>query len=340
MPPPKAFRQVIGAGAKETTFGVALLNDATTLVDMFTVKEADFADLEITYRSDDDEINGFIGPTTYQEESRNGSIARKYNASPETIGWALAMMSGVVTSSGTTPNYTHVIKDRSVCTINPPSFAMIEALVCAGSTGTYWGYKGCVIDQITIEVNGKGKVQLTITIKHDGTETAKASFVWPSTFAAVNGLSGAHLTLKCGAAGTEDLTSLVRNFKITRSAGIVEPPSIGGVAVVEYQYGANNPNLEVEFTIKADKSHALYTAMQSGLATGTPTNQILDALLQVNVNRSVRLQCSKGIVNANIKASGNETNLVVKYLAEHNSTDAGAGTFTVKNGQASYLNAA
>jgi hypothetical protein len=175
---------------------------------------------------------------------------------------------------------------------------------------------------------------LTITIKTDGSETAKTSFTFPTTPDAVNKLIGAMLTLKCGALGSEDLTSLVRSFKFSINAGVVEPASIGNVNVVEWQYSGNGPTLDVEFTLKADKSHALYTAYQN------KTSQILDALLQFNANRSVRLHCSQGIVNAMAKPSGNEVNLDVKYLAEHNTTDSGPGTLVCKTGVAAYLIAA
>jgi hypothetical protein len=84
---------------------------------------------------------------------------------------------------------------------------------------------------------------LTITIKTDGSETAKTSFTFPTTPDAVNKLIGAMLTLKCGATGNEDLTSLVRSFKFSINAGVVEPPSIGNVNVVEWQYSAERAEL-------------------------------------------------------------------------------------------------
>jgi hypothetical protein len=338
MPTPRAFEWAIGQGSKETTFGVAQADGSMT--HWLPVTEAAFADLGVQYRTDAEEINGFVGETSHQEESRSATVQRKMQASVESIAWSVFMMLGNVVSSGTTPNFTHVGKWRSICTVNPPSFSFVEGLICAGSTATYWLYKGSVVDQVTVEVSGKGFVQLTITVKTDGSETAKTSFTWPASAAAVNKLVGAMLTLKCGPIGTEDLTSLVRSFKFTLNAGVTEPPSIGNVLVTEYQYGGSNPTLEIEFTIKGDKSHTLYAAMQSGLSTGTPTNQKLDALLQVNANSSIRLFCSKGIANATVKPSGNETNLVVKYMPEHNVTDSGPAVITAKNAIASYLNAA
>jgi hypothetical protein len=332
MPTPRAYEMALGIASKETTFATAQADGSLT--DWLTVTEAEFAELQVNYRTDEEDINGFVGETEHQEESRSATLGRKMQASVEAIAYYIAMMLGNVTVTGTTPNYTHSIKWRSVCTVNPPSFSFVEGLICAGATGTYWLYKGAVVDQISIEVSGKGFVVLTVTVKTDGSETAKTSFTFPTSKTAVNKLIGSMLTLKCGAAGTEDLTSLLRSFKLTLNAGIVEPPSIGNVNVVEYQYGGTNPKLEVEFVIKGDKSHAIYTAYQA------KTAQILDALLQFNSNRSIRLHCSQGIVTASVKPQGNETQLTAKYMAEHNSTDSGAGVFTAKTGTASYLNAA
>lgn len=333
MPTPRAFEWAFGLASKETTFGTAQSDGS--MIDWLSVTEADFAQLDVTYRTDENEINGFVGVTEHQEESRQAKVARKANASVEFIAWAIAMFFGNVTASGSTPNYTHTAKWRSICTVNGPSFSFVEGLICTGATGTYWLYKGCVINQITIEVNGKGAVVLTLDIWTDGTETAKTTFTFPTAVNSVNKLIGSMLTLKCGAAGTEDLSSLTRNYKVTLNAGIVIPPSISAsTAIAEYQFGGNAPTMDVEFTIKADKSHAIYTAYQN------KTAQILDALLQFNSNRSIRLHCSQGIVMATEKPQGNETQLTVKYVAEHNATDSGAGVWTLKTGVSSYLNAA
>jgi hypothetical protein len=333
MPTPKSYEWALGLASKETTFATAQADGSLT--DRLAVTGPDFVDLAVTYRTDQDEINGFVGASEHQEESRAATLARKMQGSVESIAWGLVMLFGNITaSSGTTPNYTHTLKWRGVCTINPPSFTFVEGLVCSGATGTYWLYKGSVVDSLSVEVNGKGFVQFSITVKTDGSETAKTSFSWPATPNAVNKLIGSMLTLLCGSAGTENLTSIVRSFKLTANANIVEPPNIAGVTVSEYQYGGSAPTLDVEFTVRGDKSHALYIAYQN------KTNQILDALLQYDANRSIRLHCTKGIVNATVKPSGNETQLTVKYMAEHNSTDVGAGVFTLKTGTATYLNAA
>lgn len=333
MASPRAYEFALGLASKETTFGVAQAD--VSLTDWLAVTGPDFVDLNIGYRTNADEINGYVGETEHQEESRKASLTRNMQGSVDAIAWAIAMMLGNVTVTGTTPNYTHLAKWRGICTVNPPSFSFVEGLVCAtGTTGTYWLYKGSVVNQLTIDVSGKGFVKFSITVETDGSETAKTAFTWPVAPTAVNKLIGSMLTLTCGTAGTENLTTLVRSLKITMNAGITEPPSIGNVNVVEYQYGAQAPTLDIEFTIKGDKSHALYTAYQA------KSNVIFDALLQFNANRSIKLHCTQGIVNSTVKASGNETQLTVKYMVEHNTTDSGPGVWTLKTGTAVYLVAA
>lgn len=329
MASPRAYEWALGLASKETTFATPQADGSLT--DWLAVTGPDFVDLNIGYRTNADEINGYVGPTESQEESRKASLSRNMQGSVDAIAWAIAMMLGNVTVAGTTPNYTHTAKWRGICTVNPPSFTFIEGLVCvSGSTGTYWLYKGAVVNQLTIDVSGKGFVKFSITVETDGSETAKVAFVWPVAVTAVNKLIGSMLTLKCGVAGTENLTTLARSMKITMNAGITEPPTIGNVNVTEFQYGPQAPSLDVEFTIKGDKSHALYAAYQA------KTNQIFDALLEFNANRSIRLHCTQGIVNATVKGSGNETQLTVKYMAEHNATDVGPGVWTLKTGVAVY----
>lgn len=333
MASPRSFEWALGLASKETTFGTPQADGSLT--DRIAVTGPDFADLVVGYRTNADEINGYVGATEHQEESRKATLSRNVQGSIDVIAWAIAMMLGNVSVTGTTPNYTHSAKWRGVCTVVPPSFTFVEGLVCAsGTTGTYWLYKGAVVSQLSIDVSGKGFVKFSITCETDGSETAKTAFSWPATANAVDKLIGSMLVLKCGSAGTEDLSSIIRSMKITMNAGIVEPPSIGGVNVVEFQYGAQAPSLDIEFVIKGDKSHALYTAYQA------KTAQKFDASLTVNSNRSINLHCTQGIVTATVKPSGNETQLTVKYIAEHNSTDTGPGVWTLKTGVAVYCVAA
>jgi len=225
-----------------------------------------------------------------------------------------------------------------ICTLNPVSFSFIEGLDCAGSTGTFWLYKGDVVDQIVIEFNRKGAGTLTLNLRTDGSETAKPSFVFPASYTAVNKLLFSNLTFKLGpdlAPGSANLTSILRSIKITINCGIQEPDSPGaGVNVSEYQFGENNPDLQIEFVVKADKSHAVYGHYQNN------TNVKLQVLMQKSAAASVQLDCSEGIVKAKQTRQGLEPRLSITYMPEWNSTDGGPGKWTIINGNATYLTAA
>src|SRR5262245_56433505 len=129
MSTPNAFEWAIGVQKAESSFGTAMA--IADLTDWFKVKEADFGDLDTVWESDDDEINGYLGATDYTVQERKGSIARKAKGSLELTAWAVIGMLGKLTVSGATPNYTATVKWRDICTINPPSHSMVEALNCA-----------------------------------------------------------------------------------------------------------------------------------------------------------------------------------------------------------------
>src|SRR5262245_11059826 len=255
---PRALIWAIGMGKKETTFGTAQV--AGSLTDWLAPDSADFGKRMHTFRDDSDEINGFVAATDHQILTATAELTRKFQASVESMAWATALQLGTVTTTGASDPFTHTMKWPTVCALNPPSFTFNEGLNCAGLTATYWQYKGCVIDQQVWTLNGKNFIQHDVTVKTDGSETAVASFTFPAAKATVQKLIGSFVTaLKCDATLATDLSPLVRSVKITMSSAVVVPPAVTtGIFVPEYQYGAKRPDLTVEFSFKADKSHALY----------------------------------------------------------------------------------
>jgi hypothetical protein len=334
---PRALIWVIGIGTKETTYGVAEVT--TALTDWLAPDSADFAHRIQVYRDDSAEINGYIGATDHQIESVTADMARKFQASVESIGWATALQLGNVTTTGAADPYVSTAKWPTVCQLNPPSFTFVEGLNCAGFTGTFIEYKGAVIDQQVWTLSGKTFVQHEVAIKTDGSETAVPTFVMPATKKIVTKLVGSQVTsLKCDATLATDLSPLIRTAKITIASGVVVPPAVtSGIYVPEYQYGAMRPLLGVEFTIKADKSHPLYAAYTA--KTVVKFNLTIDT--GATPARSVSITCDQGIISdCAEKASGNETQLDVKYEAENNATDAGPAVIVTKCAQATYLVAA
>lgn len=335
MPTARSLRLALGLTKKETTFGGGYTTDATALTDMIKAQDIDFAKVETTYRDDLDELNSYGGPTEFEVEKKAGTLSRKFRVRLEWFAAFLVWLLGRLTTSGSGP-YTHTLKWTQICTLNPVSFAMIEGQDCAGATGTYFGYKGCVVDQASLERTGQGALVGTVTAKHDGSETAKASFVMPTAYTAGNALLGSMDTLKCGPLGTENLTSILRTWKITINAGIVEPDSsAAGIYVGEYQYGDGKPDLQITFSIKADKSHAVYGYYQNN------TTVIFDLLTEKTAAAlSQKLHCTACKIKAEEVRQGSETRLNVTVMPMWNATDDGPGVWTIINGIASYLNAA
>ena len=327
----KSLKVALGLTKKETTFGTAQAN--ASLTDMIKATDVDFAQVETDYRTDEDELTGYAGATEHEVESKRGALQRKLKAAVETIAAFLIWQLGRVTTAGSGP-YTHTLKWPQICTLNPPSFSLIEGLDCAGATGTFWEYKGIVVEQVVIEITGKGAVTMTVSVKHDGSETAEAAFTFPASFTAVNRLLGSMAVVKLGPA-LENITSVLRSLKITIGSGIVEPPNISaGVYVAEYQYGDGKPDLQIELSIKGDKSHAIYGYYQAN------TNVKFQCAITKAAGASVTLDCEKGVVKVEQGREGSETRLNVTYMPEWNATNDGPGVWTIVNALATYLNAA
>jgi len=338
MSVPIAYESAIGIGVREAAFGVQQ-SDAS-LTDWFPTKEADLAETEVMWETDEDEITGAMGATKHTVFERKGSISRKCKATLEHVVWALMMMFGNVATTGTTPNFTSTIRWRDKCTLNPFSFSFLEGLSCAGSTGTLILYKGCIVETITLEFNGKGPGSLTLGLKHDGSETAKPSATLPVSWYVSNALFGNMLNVKLGPLGTEDITGIARSWKMTITMGSVEPPSLSssGIYVAEQQYGLKNPKIDVEIVAHFDKSHAIYGYSQGA----TPTTVKHIAAITVNADRSLVLTQSSGKVQVSVKPVGSEFQGTIKFLEEFNTTDGtggsyAAGKFVAKTGQGTWL---
>lgn len=329
---PPAFKWAIGLGLKEAVYGVT--EAIASLTDWFKVKEADLTERTTSWETDEDEITGFLGATEHNVFEVKGAVSRKCKLTLELLTWALEMMLGTHVDAGTTPDYTSTIKWRDKCTINPPSFSYLEALDCPGSTATWFSYKGAVVESITVAFNGKGPGELTLAFKNDGSEVAQPSVTLPVSAYAATKLFGYMLSVKLGPLGTEDISALIRSWKMTITMGSVEPPSIsGGVYVSEVQYGLKNPKIDIEIVAKADKSSVLYGYADAD----TPTTVKLVSAIVVSAARQIVLTNTQGKVTGSVKPSGNEFQITLKFMEEHTTTDSGPGVFVAKTGVAAWL---
>lgn len=339
----RALKAAISLTGCEANFAQAI--NTVPLTDMLKWNDFKTAQYQTKYRTDEDEANFANAETEHEVEEREGSLSRKLRASVESIASFVTLQLGNVSSSGSNPNYTHIVKDKLVQTLNPKSFAYIEGEDYAGGTGTFTGYKGNVVDQNQIEIDGHGAIMQTVGLKNDGSETDESAFAFPtaSQFTAVNRLLGSMATLQYGPSGgaLTDITSLLETCKITLASGITIPKrASGGVYVAEYQFGDKHPKLAISFVIKADKGHDIYKNYN-----GTSNKAQFSLLLQKSVNRSLQLVCSQVVLAAKHDYSGQEPTLEVTVMPEANATDGSASAFsafkwTFKTGAATYLVAA
>ncbi len=329
----RSFNVALALNKKENGYATQIAD--LDLIEKIKVTEIEWSDVETDFRTDEKENNGYDGPTEHEVESKKGGRSWKFNSSIEVFAAFLIWALGRVTSSGTNPNYTHTVKWKTVCTLNPLSFSHIEGLECADATGTIFLYKGEVVDSISLECDGQGPITCTIKTNHDGSETAKASFTFPASYSTVNRMLGSQAQVFFGPNATENISDIINGWKITINCGVKEKrrPS-SGIFATEQQYGEGKPDLAIQVKIKGDKSHSLYAASQAV----PPMNEKFKIVITKSATRLVQLLCSQGIVKAKQGRDGLETELTLDYMPEWNATDDGPGAWTIKNGTASYLN--
>jgi hypothetical protein len=256
----EAYRWAVGLAKKEAAYGVQVADaDMTAWLE---INDFEPAKVDKEYRTNVNRIKGARGKTLRQLKGRMGTIPRKSDASIEKITWLLALGLGNIASSGSVDPWTHVIKHPSLCTLKPPSTSIVEGIVCAGLTSGYKLYKGVSVDQISIEGGGgQDEVKLSYTLKHDGSETTKASFTFPSTAAVLTYLIGAHLKFELGPSGGSftDITTRILSWKITYNFGLTPSKTASSsVYVSSYKYSRGNPKISVEFELSGDKSSTEY----------------------------------------------------------------------------------
>lgn len=333
MPTSRSFNWATGLTKKEPAFGTAM--DDSVLLDWLEVEEVDQAETNKEYRTNEKSINGRLGATEYELESATGQMTRKMQASVEAFAAFIIWITGRTTQTGSADPWTQTIKLPTVCTLTPPSFSLIEGLNCAGASATYTLFKGCSVESLTLEATGKSFATLTVNIKTDGSETAKAAFSFPASVKTVKKLLGRYMTLALGPLGTEDISADIRSFKLTVSTGLVIPPSVtGGIFVPKYQYQEGHPMVDFEFTMAGDRSSAIYGYYKND------TQLINDFFMNSGVTplRSIRMtNAACYLESLKPTREGSEPRLAAKLKFLHNATDDGSATFITKSGASGYL---
>jgi hypothetical protein len=333
-PAVRSYKFVTKLVRKELTYAAGYL--AADFVNTLVPIEAEFSSDEPTWRDDSAEINGYAGATDADIEAWAGGRGFKCYASPEIAQFFYALQFGNVTTTGSADPYTHVNKWSNICTLNPPSFAFLEAPSCAGETANYKMRKGVCVEQVELDINGRSSVILTAQFKHDGSRTDMASVTLPSTpFIPSEHILGSMVTCKFGTLGTENLNSVFRSAKVTTKSNLTVPPSIAaGLYITEMQFGDKSPVVDMDLTIKGDANHVLYTAFLA------KTVLILDLTIDCGTtpSRTLRYQAAQVLIQECKEVpSSSETQLQMKLRFLFNATDAGAMRITTTTGVSAYL---
>lgn len=339
MPTPASQLIAFPLGLKEAVYGTAIAD--ASLLTWIPANSVDFPELDVRFRDDSDDINGFLDPTEREVEHRTGKKSWKFDASVESLLWSWAMQWGVITMTGSGDPYTGTIKKRALCTINPTSFTYFHGLNCSGATGTFFVRKGAVISQQSLEITNVGPIKQTVELMDDGSMTPSTGFTVPAAASTVKKLIGAYAVPQFGVSGSlVNLTTAkrFRSIKITSNSNIqdIETPG-GGVNVQEMQFGEKSPSLEVDLVIKGDESSPEFGYFNQ---LATPTTVQLDMTIDPGVSplRTFRfLMTSCHIIGCTVAPKGNETNLNIKLGVLRSSADAGPAQIIGKSGQATFL---
>lgn len=304
------------------------------------------ADIEAAFDALDivgagDFVYAGAGPFTITAQA-GGAYENMQLEQPEIIIFEELDTAGTVQIATTTEGsvagvYTHTVKWPSECDLNPPSTEIVEGLRCGGSTGTYKLLTGVCVDQMDLEINSKGWINLTATLKFKD-EVDAPTFTLPTTATLNRKIRGSKLTVFLGPNLTDQLdSSILRSLKLTIGSGLVVPPTIGGDDLIpELQYGEKKPDLTVELNVKGDKSDTRYS-YHRGSRLGTRYK--FRFILQPNVTpqRKIMFTMNQVFVKAKAGKDGNETRLQLMLLPEWNTTDSGPGQWAIESNQATIL---
>jgi hypothetical protein len=331
----EAYRRAVCFPKKESAYGTQILD-----ADLATwIESNDFepAKVEKTYRTDQNRINGTRGMTQRQLHTRTGMVPGKLDASVEVFTWLLGLGLGNITSSGSADPYTHIIKHPTLCSLYPASTSMVEGIVCAGLTGGYKLYKGMCLDKLTLEGDSRGEVKMTYSFKHDGTETAKGSFTFPTTVFAASYLIGGHLTsfkVYPNGSGALEVKDKILSWKINYDFGVVPTKAANnGVYVPKLKYSKGKPEVKIEFVYSGDKSDVVYG--YSDADTLTTIDMTLDTGLVPA--RSINMLMNRCYIVAEENADDVEPTLSCKVDEIESIADTGPAIWTCKTGVAAYL---
>jgi hypothetical protein len=258
---------------KESAYGSALSDGS--IDKRYDLVETSLAQVDRTFISDMELIKGteFAVDTVntgalvlYKELHSDVTIPGVWPGSYELAGllWSLALGNKATTGAGP---YTHTLLAQDPTTSGSvdqlPSTTIVQGVL--GDTASYYKYKGCVVNELRMNVNTRGRMQMDATFFTDGTSTAAPSFTVPARNTAQTAMYGRDATFKMGNAGSAltDYSTLLRSFEINWNNALARDDSrsqiTAGVNLPDLRFGTRQ--LTVTIRIQGNKGDAFWTDM-------------------------------------------------------------------------------
>lgn len=239
--------------------------------------------------------------------------------------------------------YTHTIKEPSICDLNPQSITWVEALRCNGIAAAFKIYPGTVVTGWGFEVGEELFVNQAIDLLTSGIELPGNLFSVPGSDAARTPLLNNQVEIWIGDSftapfkvGVDELASLSVKFNF----GLVEPPRISNQkTVTEFQFPKGGMTIDLAAAFKGGKSSRFYEMIDACRDGYRPKLRVkFDP--KSTPQRPFILDFNKLKVGGRVTPAGREQRTEMSLMALSNATDSGHFTVQTVTALASYLQVA
>ncbi len=239
---------------------------------------------------------------------------------------------------------THTNRWTDICIPSQPGFEFVQGIGCNGSVQTKILYKGCVVNQIVITIDGNEEITMDVEILTDGSKTRVPGFVFQTSSIDTVDLLGNMVTIAVGDDANDVLAEgEFVSAKITINAGMTVPKrTTKSKNIVAFRYGEDLPGIEVEVVIAGDESHPLALRADAGeFEDYVYFNCLIDPESGESApQESVQVTASKCKLKAKAGKDGEEPRLTLSLTPVANPTDQGTAVIVNKTRDNGYLTAA
>lgn len=236
--------------------------------------------------------------------------------------------------------FTSTFQEPDPCTLNPPSFALAEGLVCGGVNASWYAYPGATINTITLTIDSRGFGKLALDLLQNGREYAlDGTFTFPASESGRTDVLGRHVAVWVGDSktapfkiGRDELESLT----IKLDGGHTTPTRINDDDVVtERQFGKGKPDAEITMALKGSKASRFYT-IKRNQKTGYRPKLFIDLDPHSNPQRGITIVCSQTRFDFDQDTNDREPRQTLTFKPEANATDGGKIKWTTETAVSAY----